>query len=90
MHSSNGLKPDLTIYLDVDPKLGLIRSRGTAKEGSGKGELDRMEQERLDFHQRVRAAFHDIAKREPNRVHIIDSRKSRSIVFNQALELLKR
>lgn len=50
-------KPDLTLYLDIDPKLGLERARG-------RGELDRIELESLDFFERARGAYLDHAKRD--------------------------
>jgi len=43
-------KPDLTIYLDIDPKLGLSRARA-------RGELDRIEQNALSFFERARAVY---------------------------------
>ena len=48
------LKPDLTIYLDLDPKIGLARA-------AKRGELDRIEQEQLSFFQRTRAKYLEIA-----------------------------
>lgn len=51
----NGLKPDLTIYLDIDPAVGLARAKG-------RGELDRIEQEALGFFERTRARYLEIAK----------------------------
>lgn len=49
------LKPDLTIYLDLDPKIGLARA-------AKRGELDRIEQEQLSFFQRTRAKYLELAK----------------------------
>lgn len=51
----NGLKPDLTIYLDIDPAVGLARAKG-------RGELDRIEQEALGFFERTRTRYLEIAK----------------------------
>lgn len=45
-----GLKPDLTIYLDIDPVVGLERAKG-------RGELDRIEQEAIEFFQRTRVRY---------------------------------
>ncbi|WP_405127891.1 dTMP kinase [Pseudoalteromonas sp. PB2-1] len=50
-----GLKPDLTLYLDIDPAIGLARAKG-------RGELDRIEQEALGFFERTRERYLEIAK----------------------------
>lgn len=56
-------KPDLTLLLDVDAKLGLERAKG-------RGELDRIEQESLDFFERTRERYLAIAARDPSIVVI--------------------
>ncbi|EHR39503.1 dTMP kinase [Alishewanella jeotgali] len=58
-------RPDLTLYLDLDPALGLARA-------ASRGELDRIEQEQLGFFQRTRAKYLEIAGKEPNIV-VIDA-----------------
>ncbi|KPH64252.1 thymidylate kinase [Pseudoalteromonas porphyrae] len=50
-----GLKPDLTIYLDIDPAIGLARAKG-------RGELDRIEQQALSFFERTRTRYLELAK----------------------------
>lgn len=59
------LRPDLTLYLDIDPAIGLERARQ-------RGELDRIEQEQLAFFQRTRQKYLQIAHTEPN-IAIIDA-----------------
>jgi dTMP kinase len=61
------LKPDLVILLDVAPETGLARAagRGTAP--------DRLEQESLAFHERVRYAFLDLAAADPKRYLVLDA-----------------
>lgn len=65
----NGMVPDLTIILDLDPALGLAR----AAERRGGDTADRFEKETLDIHERRRRAFLDIAKREPERCVVVDA-----------------
>ena len=60
--------PDLTLYLDIDPAIGLERARQ-------RGELDRIEQEALAFFQRTRARYLELAKQDPS-IHIIDAAQS--------------
>ncbi len=76
----DGLQPDLTLYLDLDPKIGFERNQ---KAGLAK---DRIESETLKFHQNIRKAFKQIAKKEPKRFIIIDASKTPEEVYTQAKE----
>lgn len=58
-------RPDLTIYMDIDPVLGLQRARG-------RGELDRIEQMDISFFERARERFLALCNNQPN-VIIIDA-----------------
>ena len=65
----NGMVPDLTIILDLDPAEGLRR----AAARRGHEGADRYEKETLDIHRRRRQAFLDIAAAEPDRCVVIDA-----------------
>ncbi|MCV0378075.1 dTMP kinase [Nitratireductor sp.] len=65
----NGMKPDLTLILDIDPEEGLRRA--TARRGDDTP--DRFEKEKLSIHRRRRKAFLEIAKAEPQRCVVIDA-----------------
>ena len=65
-YATGGLSPDITFWLDIDPAAGRARA---AKAG----ELDRLEQEKLDFHYRVYEGYRKIAEQEPERVKRIDA-----------------
>ncbi len=56
-------EPDLTIYLDIDPVVGLARARG-------RGELDRIERQDLDFFHRTRARYLQLIENNPKAVII--------------------
>ena len=58
-------KPDLTLYLDVTPEVGLKRARA-------RGELDRIEQESFDFFNRTRARYLELAAQDKS-IHTIDA-----------------
>jgi len=59
--ATTGLKPDLTLLLDVDPQTGLERRK------VGDGEWNRMDQQTLDFHRRTREGYLALAAAEPER-----------------------
>jgi dTMP kinase len=65
--ATGGLKPDLVVLLDIEPEQGLRR---VARRGTGN---DRLEQEELPFHDRVRYAFLDLAGAEPGRYLVLDA-----------------
>ncbi len=74
----DGLIPNLTLYLDLDPKIGFERAQ---KAGQVK---DRIESETLKFHQKIRTSFKQIAKKEPKRFIIIDASETPEEVYSQA------
>lgn len=72
--ATGGLKPDLTLLFDLDVETGLKR---TMRRGDGTGMTaagpDRLDQEPVEFHERVRKAYLEIAAREPERFRVIPS-----------------
>ncbi|MGR7025153.1 dTMP kinase [Geodermatophilus sp. URMC 62] len=64
--ATGGLVPALTVLLDLPPATGLQRARG-------RGAADRLEAESLDFHERVRATFLELAAAEPERYLVLDA-----------------
>ncbi len=66
-----GLRPDLTVLLDVDPRVGLDRCAGAASAQAIA--RDRIEQEPLAFHQRTREGYLALARQEPGRIRVIDA-----------------
>ena len=79
--ATSGLKPDLTIVLDVDVE--------TSQKRVGK-EKDRMESAGIEFFERVRMGFLEIAKHEPQRVKVVDSTKSIEEIHKEIVELIKK
>lgn len=80
--ATGGLKPDVTLFLDVPVELGLKRAAG---RGKGK---DRMEREKIQFHRKVRGVFLRIARKEKRRVAVVDGRPNREAVYQRMLEEL--
>jgi dTMP kinase len=67
--ATGGLQSDLTLWLDLDVTIGLARV-------SLRGKPDRMERAKLDFHQRVRQGYQELAKIYPQRIIRIDATRS--------------
>lgn len=67
-----GLRPDLTLLIDIDPAEGLTRARNAGGKAAPTGRGDRLEQETVEFHQRVRAGFLQMAREEPSRFLVTD------------------
>jgi len=72
--ATGGLRPNLIVYLDIDAGEGLRRKQKSSS--SGGGEWNRMDQQGLDFHLRVRAGYLDMAAAEPERWFIVDATRS--------------
>ena len=74
--ATGGLKPDLTILLDVDVEIGLRRKEL-------KGEWNRLDAYNLEFHQRVRQGYRQLVQAEPKRWEVIDASQSPVQVQNE-------
>lgn len=74
--------PDLTLYLDISPEVGLQRARS-------RGALDRIEQEQLSFFDRTRRRYLELAKADP-RIHIIDASRSEAEVAQAIYQVLEQ
>ena len=68
--ATRGLKPDLTVLLDISAEKGLARKRGKRQ--------DRFEQEALAFHQRVRDSYLKLAANDPQRWLVVDASQSKA------------
>jgi dTMP kinase len=68
--ADGGLHPDLTFLLDCPVRLGLERTSQRQTQG------DRFEREKVEFHEKVRSGFLEIAHAEPGRFRIIDASRS--------------
>lgn len=79
--ATDGKKPDLTIVFDIDV--------ATSMERVGK-DKDRMENAGIDFHNRVRNGYLEIAKEEPERIKVINSEKSIDEVFEDLKKIVKK
>lgn len=75
--ATGGLKPDLTVLLDIDVEEGLTRRTVNNQE------MNRLDLEKTAFHQRVRQGYHKLALAEPRRWVIIDADRPMEIVQDE-------
>ncbi|HLK49671.1 MAG TPA: dTMP kinase [Bryobacteraceae bacterium] len=68
-----GLKPDLTIFVDIDVETSLARAR--ARNTAEAGSETRMDEQSLEFHRKVYDAYQALAAREPERIRRVDGRR---------------
>jgi dTMP kinase len=68
-----GLKPDLTILVDFDAEASLARAR--ARNIAEPHPETRMDDQSIEFHLKVHAAYHALAAAEPERVKVVDGRQ---------------
>jgi dTMP kinase len=76
-------RPHLTVLIDLDPRIGLERARGREL-------FDRMENESLTFHERVRRGYLALAKREPRRLRVVDGSQPLEDVTDEIWSLVQR
>ncbi len=70
------LKPDITLLLDLAPRIGLARAWQELDSGSRPGTESRFEEETISFHEKVRAGYLELAGCEPQRYKIIDASRT--------------
>ncbi|MGI6250171.1 MAG: dTMP kinase [Anaerolineaceae bacterium] len=73
--ATDGLKPDLTLLLDLDVEVGLRRKKKDA-------EWNRLDAYEVEFHKRVRKGYYQLAQEEPERWRVIDASKPKVAVQN--------
>ena len=81
-------QPDVTFILDIDPEVGLARTRSRATVNATGVTEDRFELEGLDFHRKVREGYLAVAKAAPERCVIIPADGSPDEVFERIYEAL--
>jgi dTMP kinase len=80
---TGGLMPNYTIYLDLDPVVGMQRAKGRAV-------LDRIELAGLEFHKKVRDIFLERANDEPSRIIVVDASNKIERVQSDIMDLVDK
>lgn len=81
--TTGGLVPDLSILLDLDVRVGLNRRRKD-------GDMNRLDDLILAFHQRVRTGYHQIIRSDPKRWVIIDADRDFNLVQRELREVVMK
>lgn len=79
--ATSGIKPDLTLVIDIDPEKGLERIQGK--------DLDRIEREHIEFHRRVRDGYRKIARISGKRVKVLDGELPKEELLKKAISLVE-
>lgn len=81
----HGLLPELTIFLDIDPELGLQRINRNRS-----GQVNRMDREQLHFYQLVRQSYLTLARRHQGRIVVVDASQDLDSVIQQSMDIIKQ
>lgn len=84
MFAINGMWPDITILLDIQPEVGLARIMKNRQE-----EVNRLDLEGLSFHNLVHEGYQIIKEKYANRITLVDGNKSFDEVFDEVYGLIK-
>ena len=79
--ATGGLKPDLTIVFDIESTIAQKRLQG---------EKDRLEKEGLEFHKALRYGYLELAKKEPDRIKVINADDTIENIHKKVIELISR
>jgi dTMP kinase len=82
-----GMRPDLTVLLDLDAAAGLARARGRNSSNGLETEA-RFENEDLAFHERVRQGYLALARQEPGRFRVVDASPTPDTIQNEIRKIV--
>ncbi len=82
--ATQGVLPNLTIFFDIAPEIGLKRIAQNRSD-----EINRLDLESIEFHKKVYNGYKNIAKRFPNRIKTIDASLTQGQVLNQVLSVIE-
>ncbi|WP_409021520.1 dTMP kinase [Dellaglioa sp. P0083] len=85
LFATNGTEPDLTLYFDVPSEIGLKRIFEHRQN-----EINRLDDEKLEFHQKVRKAYQQLAVKNPERIITINAAQPLDKVIDDCIDVLKK
>lgn len=84
-YATEGLLPDLTLLFDLAPEVGLERIGANENR-----EVNRLDVEKITFHEKVRASFLELARRYPDRILILDASLPPEQLAEKAYEAIEK
>lgn len=81
--AANNLKPDIVLFYDLNPKIGMERK-------SGRKDSDRYDVKQIDFHSKVRKNYRELGKKIGRRWKVIDASKNIEEIHDETLKILKQ
>jgi dTMP kinase len=89
--ASRGIRPDLTLLFDCPVEISLSRTdRRQSQPATLRSREDRFEREKIEFHEKVRYGFLELAKAEPQRFRVIDAARSAADVGQEIMDIIDR
>lgn len=82
--ATNDIEPDLTLYLDIEASTGLERIH----KGKADRQFDRLDQEKLEFHEKVREAYLKLADEDAERITLIDAAQELDMVVDECYKVI--
>lgn len=80
--ATNGLLPDVTIYVNVHPEVGLARIKSNNREEN------RLDLEKIDFHKKVYEGYYQVSQMFKERFKVVDGEKSREQVYAETIAII--
>ena len=80
LYATSGILPDLTILIDQDPRIGLARIKNNQRD------TNRLDVEKINFHDKVRAGYLEVAKKFPKRIKTINGERPLEEVYQDVLK----
>ncbi|PAD85712.1 dTMP kinase [Niallia circulans] len=77
--------PELTIYFDLDPRVGLARISNTSDR-----EINRLDLEKIEFHEKVQEGYYKVIERFPERIIKVDASKPLEQVLEDTVDIINR
>jgi len=84
--ATGGLKSDMTVYLDISSAAGLLKAKKKNDFANG----DRIENESLKFHKKVRQGYLKLAKRHPGRIKVVKVKDTIEATHKDILKLVEK
>lgn len=81
-YAIDGFYPDLTIYIDVDPEIGLSRIKNNHRD------MDRLDLEQISFHKKVREGYILVSKMFPDRIKVIDGNDTIENIYKKIKDVV--